>query len=236
MEEAEAKLLKLKEKTVSVSIASFVNEKQNDASAIFFSFVPYLAISLGILGVGIILIQFNRKELKDRMECSSMPLRERVAGLTGGILVYGCMLLLFLLVMAVILSEGEILGDERLFCFLLNAMVMILFGLSLGFLTGSIVKNRDAVNGIVNIVGLGLCFLGGVIVPLEFFSAGITEVARFLPSYWYVVTNETIRGMKELTPKIAGIIFPQMGVVLGYTLAIFAVTLVILSGKRKRNG
>ena len=236
MEEAEKELENLKEKTVSVTMASFVSENQNDVSTVFFAFVPYLAISLGILGVGIILLQFNKQELKDRTECSAMPLRERVTGLTGGILAYGCILLLILLVTAAFLSDGSILTDPRLPYFTINMVAMILFGLSLGFLTGTIAKNVDAVNGIVNIVGLGLCFLGGVFVPLEFFSDKITKIAKFLPSYWYVVTNNTIGEMKEMTPKIAGEIFPQMGVIFGYALAIFAVTLVIVSGKRKRNG
>ena len=234
LEEAENTLASLKDKRASVELASFVNANQNDKATVFFGMVPYLAFSLGIIGVGTILLQFNKQELKDRTECSAMPLRLKAGGLTAAILVYGILLFVTVMGIATVLSEGSILSDVRCPLFAINVAAMLLLGLSLGFLTGSVVKNADTVNGIVNIVGLGLCFLGGVFVPLEFFSERIIRVARWLPSYWYVINNQTIGEMKDLSPALFRQIFSQMGVVLGYALAIFAMTLVIMSVKRKR--
>ena len=86
----------------------------------------------------------------------------------------------------------------------------------------------------VNIVSLGLCFLGGVFVPQEFFSDTIIKAARFFPTYWYVATNETIGGMKKLDTALFGEIFSQIGLVACYALVFFAVTLVVISNRRKR--
>ena len=111
---------------------------------------------------------------------------------------------------------------------------MLLFGLSLGFFAGTIAKNKDAINGLVNVISLALCFLGGVFVPQEFFSDSIIKVAKFFPTYWYVATNNSIGAMKELTPKLAGELVTQVGLVAGYALVVFAITVVIISNKRKR--
>lgn len=234
MNEAVHTLEQLKEHRADVQFGGFANENQNDVSTLFFQYVPYMAISLGIMGVGLILLPFYRKDLKDRMECSSTPLANRSMGMTAGILVYGLILLLFLFVAAFLLSKGKLLSDARLPWFLLNSASMIVLGLSMGFLTGTVAKNNETVNGIVNIAGIGLCFLGGVFVPLQFFSDSIKNVAKFLPSYWYVVNNQEIGGMKEMSTELAHDLLPQMGVILAYALVIFSITLVIQATRRKR--
>lgn len=234
MEEAEEQLVKLQEEKTEVKIASFVNEKQNDICTVFFAYVPYLFITLGMNGIGLILIVFNEQRVKDRMECSCTTMKERMAGLTGGILVFGLMMLAAVVAVAGILSKGSIFTDSRFPYFLINMLAMLLFGLSLGFFAGTIAKNKDAMNGLVNVISLALCFLGGVFVPQEFFSDTIIKVAKFFPTYWYVATNNSIGAMKELTPQLTREMTTQVGLVVGYALVVFAVTVVIISNKRKR--
>lgn len=232
--EAEEELEVLKGKTARVEMASYVNENQNDVSTTFFLYVPYMFISLGVIGVGIVLLRFNEREVKDRMECSSTPLKVRTAGLIGGICIYGLIMLLVVVILAGILSKGAIFTDARTPYFLLNIFAMLLLGLSLGFLAGTVAKNNETVNGIVNIAGLGLCFIGGIFVPQEFFGDAVLRVAKLFPTYWYVATNEAIGGMTKMTSSLAKEIIPQIGVVACYAFAIFAVTMVIISSKRKR--
>lgn len=234
VEEAEEQLYALKEEKTEVKIASFVNEKQNDSCTVFFAYVPYLFITLGMNGIGLILIVFNEQKVKDRMECSCTTMKERIAGLTGGIMVFGLIMMVVVIAAAGILSKGSIYTDNRFPYFLINMAAMLLFGLSLGFFAGTIAKNKDAINGLVNVISLALCFLGGVFVPQEFFSDSIIKVAKFFPTYWYVATNNSIGAMKELTPKLAGELVTQVGLVAGYALVVFAITVVIISNKRKR--
>ena len=234
MEEAEDQLVKLQEEKTEVKIASFVNEKQNDICTVFFAYVPYLFITLGMNGIGLILIVFNEQKVKDRMECSCTTMQERIAGLAGGILVFGIIMLAAVVAVAGVLSKGSIFTDNRFPYFLINMLAMLLFGLSLGFFAGTIAKNKDAMNGLVNVISLALCFLGGVFVPQEFFSETIIKVAKFFPTYWYVATNKSIGAMKELTPQLTSEMTTQVGLVVGYALVVFAVTVVIISNKRKR--
>ncbi|MDE6760815.1 MAG: ABC transporter permease [Lachnospiraceae bacterium] len=234
MEDAEEELSRLQSQKAEVSFASFVNKKQNDACTIFFIYAPYLFITLGMNGVGVILLRFNARDVKDRMECSALTMKERVAGISAGILVFGLIMFAVILVIAGILSGGSIYADMRFPFFLLNLFSMLVFGLSLGFLTGTVAGNNEAVNGLVNIVSLGLCFLGGVFVPQQFFSDTIVKVSRFFPTYWYVATNEMIGEMKKLSSGLSGEIFSQIGLVFGYALVIFAITLVIISSQKTR--
>lgn len=234
IEEAETELLDLQEEKTKVTIASFVNAGQNDATTIFFIYAPYLFISLGVIGVGTVLLRFNQKEVKARMECGAMTIKKRIIGLTAGVFTFGLIMLAVVLVVAGILSKGSIYTDVRFPYFLLNLFTMLLFSLSFGFLTGSVAKNNAMVNGIVNVASLALCFMGGVFVPMEFFSDGVAKVAKFFPTYWYVVTNASIGAMKEMSPELLEKIMPQIGLVTCYALAIFAATVAIISNKRTR--
>lgn len=234
LEEAEAVLMDLQEEKTQIKVASFVNAQHNDVTTAFFMYVPYLFISLGTIGVGMVLLRFNQREVKARTECGALPIKKRIAGLAAAIVTFGFILLAAVLVVAGILSKGNIYTDVRFPYILLNMFMFLLFSLSFGFLTGSIAKNNEMVNGIVNVASLALCFLGGVFVPMEFFSDGVARVARFLPTYWYVVTNTSISELKVVSPKFMEQILPQIGLVACYALAIFAVTVVIISSKKSR--
>ena len=153
-------------------------------------------------------------------------------GLTAAILVYGLCLYLFVLAAAVVISGGNIQTDARIPWFAANIFAMRLFGISLGFFTGMTVKNGDAVNGVVNVTSLVLCFLGGVFVPRQFFGDGVMRVAKLFPTYWYVVNNEMIGAMKNVTQSFVRNVLIQSAVSVGYALVLFAVTLVIVSAKR----
>lgn len=122
--------------------------------------------------------------------------------------------------------------DSRMPYFMLNMLTLLLFSLSLGFFAGTVAKNNDTLSGINNVLGLGLCFLGGVFVPQEFFGEAVLKVAKFFPTYWYVKANTAISSMatgaevQELRGQVLLVVF--------YALAIFALTTVVISAKRKR--
>lgn len=234
LEDAQQQLLDLQNEETKVEVANFINENQNDRTTMFLLYVPYLFITLGMNGIGLILLTFNAPLVKARMECSATTMRERLTGLIGGIVLYGVLLMAVVLVVAVILSKGSIIADARLPYFFLNMVAMLLFSLSLGFFTGTIAKNHDVINGLVNVISIGLCFLGGVFVPYEFFGEAVLKVARFVPTYWYAVNNMSIGAMTKMTPALAEDIFWQVGLIAGYALVIFAVTIVIIANKRKK--
>lgn len=234
MEEAQQELFDLQDEKTKVEVANFINENQNDRTTMFMLYVPYLFITLGMNGIGIILLTLNAPLVKARMECSSTTLKTKMTGLIGGIVLYGVLLMAAVMVVVAILSKGSIFTDVRLPYFLLNMFAMLLFSLSLGFFTGTISKNHDVVNGLVNVLSIGLCFLGGVFVPYEFFGEAVLKVARFVPTYWYAVNNMSIGAMTEMTPEFAKEIFWQTGLIAGYALVIFAVTIVVIANKRKK--
>ena len=72
---------------------------------------------------------------------------------------------------------------------------------------------------ISNLVVLGMCFLAGVFVPLEYLSDTLVKAAHFLPVYWYVEAVRRIDAMAEDSMSAVNVL-PDFGMQI-----LFAVTL-----------
>ncbi len=232
MSEATDEMMELRDETAKVEMASFVNQNQNDRVMGFFLYVPYLFVSLGIIAIADTLLTWNKKDLRDRIDCSSTKLSQRNIGLLAGILCFGAILFIVVLVYGSLITKGTLLTDKGLPYFCLNALCFLFFSLSVGFFVGNIAGTSAAVNGIVNVFSLALCFLGGIFVPQEFFGEGIKKVAQFMPSFWYVRNNDMIGSVSSFDEVFLQKFTMQSGVILLYGVAFILITLVVLNIKR----
>lgn len=235
MEEATEELMGYHDTQVKVSLASFVNQNQNDVVMNIFRYFPYLFTAVGIISVGIILVRINEQEVKDRTECSATTMRSRTMGIFGGIIAFGLLLLAVAFLVALILSKGLVLTDARMPFFMLNTVAILFFSMCLAFFAGTVSKSAESLNGLVNVFSLVLCFLGGVFVPQEFMGEGILRVVKIVPTYWYIRNNDLIGAMAEVNDKFLQEFLLQCSIMLLAGAVIFAVNLVILNAKRKRN-
>ncbi len=81
-----------------------------------------------------------------------------------------------------------------------------------------------------NIIGLGLSFLGGIFVPLQYMSKGVLRFSKLLPTYWYVVTGEAIDNINNSVAEY-DIIFRNMGIQLLFAAAFFAIAVGLSKSK-----
>ena len=119
--------------------------------------------------------------------------------------------------------------------FLLNTLLMMLVALTISYLVGLFVHGKNAVNtlnGIVNVLSLGLCFLCGVFVPLEIMSKRVKAVSQFLPVYWYEVVNEYLVEFGNVTGEAKQAVLQGLGMQLIFVAALVCVTLTVSKWKR----
>lgn len=174
---------------VKVTLSDKKSEGTHGALYYFFAYFPYIFISISVVGIGPILIVFHKKEVRDRNVCSSYPLiRSNIELYTGmvtteiGFCLCYCLMVMF-----------GMKSAKALFCFqgLLYCMNMLCFmvvTLGIVFLVGQVVKKSSALSMVSNIIGLGMSFLCGVFVPLEYLGEGLIKAVHFLPAYWYIVS------------------------------------------------
>lgn len=230
MDAAEA--LKATETTCSQSVpVSFLESSENTQSHsslyFFFVYIPYVFFSIGVMAFGTILIQFEKKELQRRMNCSGYSQGRIQTELLLGMLTAGgvlCLLYFFIAYAGVgnrIWSYKGLLSGINMICFM-----FVTFGFV--YMISKMVEKTQLLSMISNLVGLGMCFLAGVFVPLEFLSDTLVKAAHFLPVYWYVEAIRRIDAMAEGSVSIANVL-PDFGM-----QVLFAVTLAAVGAAYAR--
>ncbi len=217
------------EKTVdTISTDAGVDIVQESASEddklnIFFTTIGYVFVVLTITGISPILIVFNRKELRDRISCSAYKYTNITKEIFLGTFVTGVILCLVFTGLAFVLLREKMLNANAL-VLLLNMCCYMVVSVSIAFLVSKITSKKEVLSFIGNIVSLGMSFLSGIFVSVEYLGKRVVDVAHFLPSYWYA------RGVRELIGNTSGTSIDAwlcMGMELLFAAAIVTVAVVI---------
>ena len=219
---------------------SEVTMYQDDETAIetpgytyYFRYIPYLFLAVLCYSMGYILLAFRKEDIQKRMQASAVSThRQNLEGLLA-MFTIGFSLWLIVVAGAGIMYGKELLISKVLGYYLLNTFLMLTIALSLAYLIGLFMKNSNMLNGITNIVSLGICFLSGVFVPMNIMNKKVLRVAQFLPVYWYENVNETLSRYHIVSGKIAVDIWKSMGIEIMFTLALLALILAVSKYKRQ---
>ena len=138
----------------------------------------------------------------------------------------------FYVLVSIVLFGTSIFTSHFIF-YLLNSFLFTLCALSIAFLIGNLIHNREAMNGIVNVIALGSSFLCGAFVPVEYLPSFVLRIAHFLPSYWYINTNERLKTMESFQLETLKPILMNM-VVLIFFILLFVIITNIISSKLRR--
>ena len=200
----------------------------------YFQYVPYLFLGSLCYSMGYILMAFKKEDIRKRMTASAVSIqRQNLEGLLA-MFTIGGMLLAISLAGAVILYKEEFLSSSSIFYYILNAVFMLCIALCISYLVGLFVKESNMLNGLSNIISLGMCFLCGVFVPMDIMNKKVLTVSQFLPVYWYEKINDTLSGYRTLSSEAISSIWKYMGIEVLFIIALFAVILAVSRYQKKR--
>lgn len=199
-------------------------------SLFYFRYLPYLF--LGVLGyvVGSMVSAMRRGDLKMRMQASAVPRRRQSI---EGLLACGTVALVLwgIVAAAAVLFYGkELSGNPGNPYYILNSLALLCVAVSVSFLVGSVSKGINSLNGMVNVVSLGMCFLGGSFVPLDVMSAGVKKAAQFLPVYWFEQANDLLGGYG--LDMVKGKVLQAVGIQFIFAVAFVCITLAVVKRRR----
>ena len=128
---------------------------------------------------------------------------------------------------------GTIMFSMHGLIYMLNSFVFSLCALSIAFLIANLVSDKNAINGIVNVVALGSSFLCGAFVPMQFLPDAVLKIAHVLPSYWYIKSNELLTSIEVFNLETLKPIFINMIVILVFTVVFIVITNVVSKKKQR---
>ncbi len=218
----------LSEKT-DVKFENFSNNKTSSKISGFFNYLPYAIFSLVISILSPVIISMNKKEVAFRTKCSSISDTSVNVQLVLASIIYVSIIWLFLMGLGIVRNGGLFTGT--MLYTILNTMAFTIVSVSIALLVAAIGLSENSLGFITQILGLGMAFLCGMFVPVEFLAKEVLAVGRFLPAYWYVRANNMICASgSEIFD--AGKVIKYMMVELLFAAAIMGVTVIIRKQKK----
>lgn len=205
--------------------------KQNDNNKgvnlkYFFNYSNYTILATAIFVIGAVMTAFNEKNIRKRNIISKTNYKKINSQLFLGNIVLTIAVWLIYASISVLLYPNAIFNAQG-GLYILNMLVFCIPVLSIGFFIGNIVRNREAQSGIVNVIALGSSFLCGAFVPQEFLGEGVLNMAKILPSYWFIKNNEVISTLSGFGISNLKEVLINMGIMCLFGVLIFVANGVV---------
>lgn len=189
----------------------------------FFQFIPYVFVTMMILGVGVVIKTFQNKDLSARNKCSAVPYLQQSLQILLGCLVYMLGVYAVFMAMAGCNTGGYLFTPQGILS-AINALLFAVCALCVSWFAVQFAPNTAVLNAMSNVIGLGFSFLGGVFVSLDVMGDAARKIARFVPSYWYVAANQDIQKVTGFSD--AGTVYKSYLMIVMFSLAFFAAGLL----------
>ena len=214
-----------------------LNDTTKDSSELqktttLFNFQAYVILSLNLLIVAGIMLSFNGNVQKRNL-VSAVSFASIQRQIFAGSALVSALIWLVFLALASVLFPKTMMSQHGLL-FALSSFVMSTVGLALGCLLGTIVRNRNVVSGVTNVLALGVSFISGVFIPQELLSDSVLQAARCLPVYWYVDANTAISRIDDFSFSAFLTVLSSLRVVAGFAVAIFFITFMVGRARKRR--
>lgn len=208
------------------------NTNQLEKVNYFYNFANYTLLAVSIFIIGMTMATYRDPKIKRRNLVGSLSYRSINRQLFLGNICLTLMIWLLYVVLSIILYGKTMMTPNGLLM-ILNSFIFSIAALSIGFLLGSIVKDKNSQNGIVNVIALGTSFISGAFVPQALLSNFVLGVAKFFPSYWYINTNDHLTSISVFTKETLLPVIQNMAIILAFALFFFVITMVITKHTRK---
>lgn len=192
--------------STSIHITSKLDTSKTTKAAFYFNFASYSIMAVVIFIICLVLSSFHERTINKRTIVSSMNYKKYNSKLLLASFIYSLLVWLLFVLLGIILL-GDIIFSIRGLIFVINAFVFTFCSLTIALLISTLINNKNAVNGIVNVVALGSAFLCGAFVPAEWLPQSVLNLAHILPAYWYIRSNDILKtieiiNIESLTPVI----------------------------------
>ena len=116
---------------------------------------------------------------------------------------------------------------------MLNTFIFTFCSLTIALFISSLVNNKNAISGIVNVVALSSAFLCGAFVPTEYLPESVLNIAHILPSYWYINSNDLLRTIETINIDSLTPILVNSLVMIGFSILFIILNNVVSKRKQK---
>lgn len=222
------------DKQTEIKVTSQVDTDKLSGMTFYFNFMNYGLLAGAIFAICMILTSFNEEKIRRRTIISSMNIHRHNNLLLTGNVLFAIVLWAVYTVAGFVMCgiKKDIMNYALLY--VLNSFIFTLCAVTIAFMLANIIHNKNALNGIINVIALGTSFLCGAFVPMQWLPDSVIKIAHILPSYWYIKTNELIVDIEKWNIDSLKPLFINMGILIAFSV-LFIIIANILSVRKCEN-
>ena len=200
----------------------------------FYNFANYSMLAGCIYMICLILSSFKEEKILKRTMIGKKHYKTMNKELFLSNTIFAFTLSFIYILLSIVLI-GKTMFTYHGLLFIINFLMFTICALSVAFLLGNIIQNKETINGIINVIALGSSFLCGAFVPTEFLPSSVLKIAHVLPSYYFIHNNETISHLEQFNVETLKPFFLNLFLLLLFTI-LFILFTNIISKKKQRIG
>lgn len=220
------------EKQSDIEITSKLDTDNLQKASFYYNFANYSILAGCVYVICLVLSSFRDEKIRKRTIISSMKYKEYNRKLLLSNSLFAVTMWLFYVILSFIFV-GNVMFSMHGLIYIINSFIFTICALSIAFLIANLIINKNAINGIVNVVALGSSFLCGSFVPVEWLPDTVLKIAHVLPSYYYINNNEILKSLEIFNFETLKPIFINLGIVLIFTIGFVMASNVISKRKQK---
>ena len=221
----------LKDKS-EVVLTSKVDTKSLSKVSRYFNFASYSILAVVIFIITLVLTSFKEKTVNKRIVVSSMNYKKHNGLILKSSLLYALIVWVLFSLLAIILL-GKSLLNIRGLLLILNTLIFTLQALTFALLISSLVNNKDAIGGIVNVVALGSAFLCGAFIPSMYLPEKVVSISHIFPAYYYNNSNDLVTSLEVINLTTLKPFITNIMMMLVFMLVFIVLNNFVIKNKRK---
>lgn len=221
-------------KEVSIQVNSKVDQTSLAQMSVYYNFLNYSILAGCVYAICLIISSFKEAGVNKRTIVSSTSYKKINRQLLLSNSLFALSLWAIYVILSIILIGKPMMSPNGLFI-IINSFVFNFCALTLAFLIGNIVTNKEGISGLINVIALGSSFLCGAFVPLDFLPQSVLTIAHILPSYWYIKSNELIKTMEVFNIDTLTPIITNMLIIIVFSVLFIILTNIISRRKQTIN-
>lgn len=214
---------------IEVKVSS-ENQSDMEKLAVYYSFENYAFLSIFTFIIGTIMCIFNKETIRKRNNVSKLNPKSFSNQLFLGHMTLTLSIWAIFILISVILYKDLMFTVNGLLL-ILNSLCFAITATSLAYLIGCLIKNENVISGIQNVISLGLSFISGCFVPIEWLDTNIINFSKIFPSYWFIQGNYDITKISTFNYGTIQPVIQNCGMILVFGIIYFTIGRMIVSRK-----
>jgi ABC-2 type transport system permease protein len=232
-DELASKVEKSLEKEIDVELKTKADTAKYSTATRYFSFANYSILACVITIICLIMMSFNRMEVRKRNLVSSIEISKMNRTLLKNCCIYSLGVWALFVVIGFFVLGFDVLWSIHGLLYIANTLVFAGCATTVAFLVSQFVTSQGAVSGMMNVIALGSSFLCGAFVPAEYLPGAVLGFAHIMPSYYFIDASNKIMALEDYSFASLLPILINMVIVLVFAIGFALITNYVSKKKQK---